>query len=449
MPDWLLAVFRLLAASDEASEGLGFGGETWVALYGEQLARLQWDYETWGFALSPDVACVQPKGRTPPVGCNLRSLSLHLSLLPPRQIVQTKHLPSNNVRAGASKPPHRRRPRRRPVMGALLVPFPYTIQDKDVVGEPVDKHWGHLRLGCSWAKGKPSTELAPFVEELINQCPAKVDLLVFPEVALSWAQLEAVKAVVQRRRVRLLVAGVHDVSGPGPGRNLAVGVLANARGGKSSIEWSQSKHHRWRVERWQVQNYGLPLHKTMSWWEDIDVSERAVVAARFVEGATVACLVCEDLARVEPVQPAIREMGVSLVVALLLDGPQRKDRWAAKSTTIFADDPGSSVLVLTSLALVRRSLIFRDRHEGSASPAVGLWQEPGHGAVEIPLRPDAHAVYFRLEVTEQEERTLDGRSDGRTAEVLRLIDRKKGSAFHSVVHPNAPAWAVPLYRTSP
>src|SRR5205085_593635 len=149
-------------------------------------------------------------------------------------------------------------------------------------------------------------------------------------------------------------------------------------------------------------------------------------------GATASCLVCEDLARVEPVQPVLREMGPSLLFALLMDGPQYEARWAAKSATVFADDPGSSVLILTSLALVRRSIKLRFKHSKPAMVPIALWHEPGKGAREIPLAPDAHAVHFTLQTRNVREVTLDGRDDRRTAEEFRLSRPHSEKAFLQV-----------------
>ena len=141
-------------------------------------------------------------------------------------------------------------------------------------------------------------------------------------------------------------------------------------------------------------------------------------------------------------------MGPNLLIALLMDGPQLEGRWSAKSATVFAEDPGSSVLTVTSLALVRRILKHRYAHSANAAPSIALWQEPDGSPQEIPLQPDAHAVHFVLRTTQQREVTLDGRSDGGAAEVLRLVRPKKGLTFSPVTHPTPPEWVVPLYRTT-
>ncbi len=51
----------------------------------------------------------------------------------------------------------------------------------------------------------------------------------------------------------------------------------------------------------------------------------------------------------------LRAVGPNLVVCLLLDGPQSKERWSTRAAAALADDPGSSVLTLTSLGMLRRA----------------------------------------------------------------------------------------------
>jgi hypothetical protein len=63
---------------------------------------------------------------------------------------------------------------------------------------------------------------------------------------------------------------------------------------------------------------------------------------------------CEDLAQSDNVAEVIRSVGPALVITPLLDGPQLASRWAARYASVFADDPGSAVLTLTSFGLAQR-----------------------------------------------------------------------------------------------
>ena len=47
----------------------------------------------------------------------------------------------------------------------------------------------------------------------------------------------------------------------------------------------------------------------------------------------------------------LRAVGPNLIIALLADGPQIASRWPGRYAAAFADDPGSSVLTLTSAGM--------------------------------------------------------------------------------------------------
>jgi len=49
-------------------------------------------------------------------------------------------------------------------------------------------------------------------------------------------------------------------------------------------------------------------------------------------------LICEDLARLDPVNDLVRAVGPNLVMSLLMDGPQLTTRWPARYATVLADD---------------------------------------------------------------------------------------------------------------
>ena len=66
-------------------------------------------------------------------------------------------------------------------------------------------------------------------------------------------------------------------------------------------------------------------------------------------------LVCEDLAQIDDVADVLRSVGPMVLIIPLLDGPQLSSRWAARYASVLADDPGSTVLTLTSYGMARRS----------------------------------------------------------------------------------------------
>ena len=155
----------------------------------------------------------------------------------------------------------------------------------------------------------------------------------------------------------------------------------------------QNKHHRWSLDEGQVEQYhlGAALHPHIRWWEAMDVPRKAI---QFVEVAelVLTSLVCEDLAHNDDIAQLIRSVGPTVVVNVLLDGPQLTSRWTARYASVLADDPGSAVLTLTSYGMVERS-----RPAGrDASRVIALWKDPTRGVREIPLEPGAHGVLLTV-----------------------------------------------------
>ena len=125
------------------------------------------------------------------------------------------------------------------------------------------------------------------------------------------------------------------------------------------------------------------------------------------EKSSLTTLICEDLARVDPCQELVRAIGPNLVIALLMDSAQIKDRWPARYATVLAEDPGCSVLTVNS-----RGLLDRANAEGSwdRSDAIALWRDDTGAPRSICLPPNMDAVVMTLAGERKRERTLDGRS---------------------------------------
>ena len=83
---------------------------------------------------------------------------------------------------------------------------------------------------------------------------------------------------------------------------------------------------------------------------------RSIQFLEFGGGITLVA-VCEDLARLDAVAELLRTVGPTLVVTVLLDGPQLASRWTARYASVLADDPGSAVLTLTSFNAAARRVI--------------------------------------------------------------------------------------------
>jgi hypothetical protein len=172
------------------------------------------------------------------------------------------------------------------------------------------------------------------------------------------------------------------------------------------------------------------LDPHVQWWEQIDVSFRNCYVTLFRPRASLAVLVCEDLARNDPVLTVMNAIGPNLVVALLMDGPQLEPRWPGRYATVLADDPGSAVLTVTSLGMVARSSMPAEPQ----NRAIALWKEPGGSARALKLPEEDHALLLTLTSRLVEQFTLDGRGDGRSTVQFGL------GAAHGVRHAKPPKW---------
>jgi hypothetical protein len=456
LPTWCAAAVELLAIADRASKGIGF-------VYGStQMSKLMvkrhfhWAEQdpanplkgltpsdrrrltsTLCLLVPPEECCVQPKGRTPQVGCTLRSLSHNLALLPPAGEVTTRYI----ARPNATE---------RGAFNLLLVPFPYSIDDGDISFDVVaeDEGWGRFVTRQSWIppgdKDASAASFADFVSGLVQEGERKaggaIHAIVLPEQSLSFAVADAAaKTLAQKHKgLEAFVAGV--LVRPGatrtlPGNRVLVRLF---EAGAIKGSWDQPKHHRWRVDDHQARAYGFkPERERLLWWEAIDVANREVHVAQLHGGGIFTCLVCEDLARIEPVHSIVRAIGPSIIIALLFDGPQLKARWAAHAMAGLVDDPGSSVLSLTSLAPAHRWWMHRPDRAGAAGGVqVGLWRDDTMAdAEELKLPAHHHALLLQLETSYITERTLDRRSDDGNA----LAVRKKGAVM-AIAHPDPPKW---------
>jgi hypothetical protein len=243
--------------------------------------------------------------------------------------------------------------------------------------------------------------------------------IILPETALLASQAQTVAEELAKRHsdLELFITGtIGQVAGDQGPRNCAFTARLYDR--KVMDSWSQFKHHRWCLDRGQIVRYhlGSVLDPELRWWEKIDVSDRTCVFSVVRWGASLAVLVCEDLARFDPVLPVISAVGPSLVIALLMDGPQLERRWPGRYATVLADDPGSSVLTLTSLGMIRRSAMPGEADQRQ----IALWKEAGDVAKELSLPAGAHALLLSLTTTRESQMTLDRRSDGGATRRFRL-----------------------------
>ena len=376
---------------------------------------------TLATGLRPDKLRVLPKVHTPQVGMTLRSLSHNLALCPSGE-VDCHWLPLPTEMAFKADDPR---------VNLLLIPRPYSLEPS--VFAPVDQtrcgrsplpgEFGFFKCipppALDWING----ELAALL--LSAQTKEKsIHGVVLPEGSLaSEGEFRELVTVVGKYFPNAFVLagvveeGIDGEGGARPARNKLCYemplIIDDPEGGKVHARVVQSKHHRWRLDKAQMKRYGITtLDQGRLWWEHIDISNRELYVFSARSSFTFCFLICEDLARQEPVAPLVRAIGPDLIIALLQDGPQLEKRWPGRYATVLAEDPGSSVLTLSSLGMVRLSLPdagpvvtpTTSRH------CVGLWRDRTV-AQELRLNESERAMIVRLRSERQTEYSADGRRD--------------------------------------
>lgn len=456
LPPWWKHAWRLLAIADEAASATGFifdveqltsyieGRETDVLWFeGEVLMEhaLQSlanadvdedgvtqaefpDINTFSVA-SPSVLNVLPKVRTPSVGCTLRSISHHLALLPPTGVVRARWTPNYKQRP----PEPGSMPRRQ--MNLLLVPLPYSLGARsfepalieDVSGGPPSQvpKFGYFDVIQDWLDPPKFDRLLSFVNHVIEGAQAqskKVHGLVFPELALDRDSFDAIRTRIRELlpEAEILIAGV-SVNEHGRKGNFVATATFPGEGADRSVESRQTireKHHRWKLDKTQLRDYGLlgTLSPELSWWENISLQARQVNFTVMRKDSVFAAMICEDLARVDPCQQVIRAIGPNLVVALLMDAPQIEARWPARYATVLAEDPGCAALTMTSRGLMTLQHRLGTYRSNGDDRVIGLWRDDGATKpVSLKCPYDSQAVLLTIVEEASEDIALDGRVD--------------------------------------
>ena len=156
------------------------------------------------------------------------------------------------------------------------------------------------------------------------------------------------------------------------------------------------------------------------WYETTSIAQRRLTFLAPNGWLALCPLICEDLAQLEPVSELVRGTGPTLLLALLLDGPQLKERWSARYASGFADDPGTAVLTLTSLGMTTRSRRLEGgKPNEQPSRAVGLWKDAIRGWKTLELGKNEDAYLLTISADWTEEYTADGRTDHGFAAVFK------------------------------
>lgn len=353
--------------------------------------------------IHPSKLRVLPKMHTPQSGLTMRAFSHHLALCMPNEVhCEWHNLPVNTQGF---------------CLNLLLVPWPKSIhpaqfQPAPVRPNPTIHHGSHEMFTLHGSDFDEScvARLAGILKTASTQV-GRIDGVVLPELALKDERHERVKNAVLDNG-SFLISGVGSPSTTKHVGKNCVALDIPIVGLDFQTNIRQGKHHRWKLTKSQILQYGLSTHlnPAASWWEHISIAERRLVFVAMRPWLALSVLVCEDLARPDPAGDILRAVGPNLVVSILMDGPQLTDRWSARYATVLADDPGCSVLCLTSVGMAELS---KPRPGGTSRPhVVALWKDPERGLIEIELPPGADAIVLNVSVEYKEEWSIDGRSDG-------------------------------------
>jgi hypothetical protein len=345
---------------------------------------------------------VTQKFNTPQSGLTMNNLSQNLAFVKPS--VKYELVSNKRVAVNASHNSY----------NILIIPWPFIIKDDFFTPSKFDVSAYNMDEYFDFFDYEPDDDFTlehflSYVFSALKRC-GDIDLIVFPECSLSREKTELLASTLFELfgdRSPSILSGVYGKC-DSIGENYALLKFISDTGDNFN-EIKQSKHHRWFLNREQLRNYNLSisLDPNKKWWENISVDRRQLTVLKAGKGLTLCPLICEDLARQEPVAQAVRSIGPNLVVSLLLDGPQISPRWPGKYAAVLADDPGSSVLSVTALGMTQRST-------GLGYPPsfeVALWSEPGKPSESLKVTSYTGAVVLELRVESVKMWSIDGRCE--------------------------------------
>ncbi len=386
------------------------------------------------------ICTVLPKMRTPQTGLTVRSFSHHLTCHSTEVEVIWRMIPWINYQENT--------------INILSICWPNSIPNTFFLRETESfKSVNYFKYeGVAKKRLDPHDVISLIEAYKVEQGIERIHIVVFPELSLDneeWEQLltclkheyrnEHRESGDKINQIPIILAGVRE-SKPLNLSDTDVSTNELRIATYFSEKWyliSQRKHHRWSLNEAQIKQYGLAgrFSTTKRWYEKIEISQRRLSIMAPNGWLSICPLICEDLAQLEPVSELIRGIGPTLLITLLADGPQLDNRWSSRYASVFADDPGTSVLTLTSAGMVKKSSSrfvdkkLGDNRNDDDSNTVGLWKDMMTGFHPIKDQdlghPGGNSSFmsnFLLTVTAEwkEELTADGRTDHTNASVIKF-----------------------------
>lgn len=365
---------------------------------------------------------VLPKMRTPQNGLVLRNLSHYLTfhITEVEVVWRTFPMPDNGKRS----------------VNIMVVPHPkYVDKDNFTV---VNEKYHSVRYFKGTHTDNDLIFLRKLRTKIIDELSSgnSIDIVVFPEASLNETEyhyfLDELASDAKMREISFLpiiICGIIKEEDD------LESFLNEARlSFFFSEKWyaaTQRKHHRWSLDKSQILQYKLEDHLATdrNWFEFCTISQRRLTILSPNAWMTLTSLICEDLARQEPVTDILRGVGPTLLVALLSDGPQLVNRWSARYASILADDPGTAVLCVTSSGMAKRTeepetWLKEDGKEcyknAVKDVSVALWKDMVKGWKEIRIDKNNDCLLFTISSQYKEEFTIDGRTDETNASVFQM-----------------------------
>lgn len=416
------ALIRLTVIADAASDGLGIEAGQTPFLVAAQAFLDQNRSATFTWDVPQDSMCVLGKQHTPQRGATLRSLSHNLALYLPNDITARWVGPHPQAVVGDDGK----------TLNLLLLPWPERIESNDF--QPV-KPVAQADSRGRWFEYAPVNplRLQTFRQRLrtaismAGRNARRVDAIVFPELALSIDEHRAASKIALESGI-MLIAGVRI---PGARGELSVNACTVQSAGAAlatpsdrtstapPFRFVQSKHHRWCLDPAQTRAYQLAgqITSLQDVWEGTQIWSRELNFVTLGHWMTWSVLICEDLARQDPAADLIRAVGPNLLIALLMDGPQLRGRWPSRYASVLAEDPGTSVLTLTSLGMAERSRPVLRETGNRAKPirSIALWRDVESGEHEIILDAGDNACVLSLVCRTRSEFSADDPLNGQPA----------------------------------
>jgi hypothetical protein len=399
---------KALSVADQACAGLGIQGTQkaeWAMVH--YLANLLLVTRGSLSSVAKFNGVVIPKMRTPQTGLTIRSFSLHVSYHDTEVEIMWRTVPWVNLDQNS--------------LNILCVPWPKVIDDSYFSQHR--ETFDNARYFAYDSKGIIDIDKLVALLIRLNNERCRVHIMVLPEVALNELQhkelLCKLKNEFESRNLTFMPMVIAGLTFEGKDYN-AVNLAVYFSG--KWYKLLQTKHHRWKLDRNQLIQYELTgkFSPERNWFENITIDQRRLSFFSSNGWLTLCPLICEDLAQLEPVSEIIRGVGPSLLIAVLMDGPQIKERWPARYASIFADDPGTAVLTLTSLGMLKKCSQTNSKEKNTTSVALWKDQLKGWRTIDILDCENRSTALLTVSASYSDEYSADGRSDEGPASVFQL-----------------------------